>query len=98
MPGRPGCVAVLRTATRALVALVSPEAVDAAELICSELGGNAVRRSRSGEPGQTMTLRVHDEGHEFLVQVMSKEWGVDYGTDGSTTVWSRLNISGEGSP
>lgn len=121
MPGLPECVAALRAGTRALVSLVAPEAVDAAELICSELAGNAVRHSRSGEPGQTMTLRVYDEGLAvkvavtdrgsrtgkprlsdsgdpladsgrglFLVQAMSKEWGVDHAPDGSTTVWTRL--------
>ena len=121
--GRPECVAVLRGAAQALVALVAPEAADAAELVCSELGGNAVRHSRSGEPGQTMTLHVHDEGETvrlaltdrgsrgarpqiavsadplelhgrglFLVQAISKEWGVEYGSDGSTTVWSRLDV------
>ena len=125
--GRPECVAVLRCAGQALVALVAPEAADAAALVCSELGGNAVRHSRSSEPGQTMTLRVLHEGPTvrvaiidqgssisrpqvtdsggalslggrglFLVQAVSKEWGVDYGVDGSTTVWSRLEIADGG--
>ncbi len=67
--GRPECVAVLRGAAQALVALVAPEAADAAGLVCSELAGNAVRHSRSREPGQTMTLRVVDEGSTVKVEV-----------------------------
>jgi anti-sigma regulatory factor (Ser/Thr protein kinase) len=100
------------------------EATDAAVLICSELCTNAVRHSRSSEPGRTMMLRVHDEGQIvriavtdrgspstrpeipsgrehltanghglFLVQALSKEWGVEYGADGSTTVWSRIEAA-----
>jgi anti-sigma regulatory factor (Ser/Thr protein kinase) len=122
--GRPECVGLLRTATRVLAALVDLEATDAAVLICSELSTNAVRHSRSSEPGRTMMLRVHDEGQTvriaitdqgspstrpeiptgreqltanghglFLVQALSKEWGVEYGTDGSTTVWSRIEAA-----
>lgn len=62
VPGLPESVPVLRAAVRAAISLVAPAATDAAELVCSELACNAVRHTRSGEPGQTMTLRVYDEG------------------------------------
>jgi anti-sigma regulatory factor (Ser/Thr protein kinase) len=61
--GRPEFVGVLRNFAQDLVRAVHPEAADAAQLITSELAGNCVKFSpRSLEPGETVRLRVVDEG------------------------------------
>ena len=54
--GRPECVSEVREFTRK--AIGDNEGVDLVELVASELAGNAVRHSDSGEPGGHFTLHL----------------------------------------
>lgn len=70
--GRPEFVGVLRDFARDLIRTVHPESVDAIELITSELLGNAIRHTRSREPGETVRLRIDDEGATVKVAVTDR--------------------------
>lgn len=54
--GRPECVAEVREYARKVVG--DRKGADLVELIASELAGNAIRHSDSGEPGGQFTLHI----------------------------------------
>jgi hypothetical protein len=66
-PGLPTSVAAARRFVTGVIRLypwttapaaMLDEVIDQAELITSELATNAIRHTRSGDPGQTFTIRV----------------------------------------
>lgn len=62
-PGLPGSVAAARRFVTGAIRLcpetsVPDDVVDRAELITSELTTNALRHTRSGDPGETFTVQV----------------------------------------
>lgn len=73
-PGTPDSVAAARRfvagVLRACPQADAPEEmVDRAELIVSELATNAIRHTRSGEPGQTFRVHVYTDARGLHVQV-----------------------------
>jgi anti-sigma regulatory factor (Ser/Thr protein kinase) len=69
--GRPDRVAVARAIAPAVLGRQQPHS-DTAVLLLSELVTNSVRHSRSGQPGQTVTVTVCSEGELVRVEVTDR--------------------------
>lgn len=65
--GLPQCVAEVREFTRKVVG--DHEGADLVELVASELAGNAIRHSDSGNPDGQFTLHVTALLNRWLIQV-----------------------------
>lgn len=73
--GRPEIVPVLRALVGSLLA--SHPALDDIRLMATEIVGNAIRHTRSGQDEGTLTLTVLDLGHATRVEI------IDQGCDAS---------------
>jgi anti-sigma regulatory factor (Ser/Thr protein kinase) len=69
--GRPDRARVARTFVGGVLGLGHP-CGDVAALLVSELFGNSVRYSRSGDPGETVTVAVRDGGGIVRVEVADR--------------------------
>lgn len=65
--GLPECVSDVREYTRKVVG--DSNGADLVELVASELAGNAIRHSESGEPGGQFTLHLADLRNRWQVRV-----------------------------
>ena len=65
--GRPECVADVREFTRRVIG--DRTGADMVELVVSELAGNAIRHSDSGEPGGQFTLHIAALTNRWQVRV-----------------------------
>ncbi|RBQ15629.1 ATP-binding protein [Spongiactinospora rosea] len=91
MPGTPRSVPVVRHWLAEVMAAHGCSGVDDALLVASELAGNAVRHTRSGEPGGrlvvviafpdevTLRLEVIDEGAETVPRPRDADWDMESG-------------------
>jgi len=75
-PGLPTSVAAARRFVAASLracpeVTVSDEVIDRAELITSELATNAIRHTRSGDPGQTFTVHVQTDRRGIRGEIRS---------------------------
>src|SRR3954466_841038 len=65
--GRPECVAEVREYTRTVVGDCA--GADLVELVASELAGNAIRHSDSGEPGGQFVLHIAALSNRWQIRV-----------------------------
>jgi anti-sigma regulatory factor (Ser/Thr protein kinase) len=74
LPGRPESAAAARSLVRQVLGEDHPSAGDAG-LVVSELVGNAVTHTRSGQPGGTITVAVETSGQPPEVRIRVRDAG-----------------------